>query len=86
MGLDLVGTKWKTHELDWRVVEDEDGLVIADIRVFGHDGGWEVANLIAAAPELLKAAKFALELLEGFQLKTDTEGLLKNAISKAEGR
>lgn len=42
------------------------------------------ANLIAAAPELLEAAKFALAQLKPEQ--TEAISLLKGAIGKAEGK
>ena len=48
----------------------------------------EIGNLIASAPELLRACKQALGLLKDLNAPaTDgVRGLLTNAIAKAEGR
>ena len=43
------------------------------------------ARLIAAAPDLLQALKFALSEASGFACPAATERVLREAVSKAEG-
>jgi hypothetical protein len=61
----------------------EPSLTICDVRNAGSQVSQDNANLIAAAPELLKACKTVLAH-ETFSL--DTGNLLVGAIAKAEGR
>jgi hypothetical protein len=69
---------------DWR--QRDRGLSEADIV--------SAANLIAAAPELLQACKFALQQLEGSKPKSGVHAsslladieIVKSAIAKAEGK
>ena len=48
---------WTVHAFDSRIVLDAEGLVVADVRVALSEGGHAVALKLAAAPDLLKAAR-----------------------------
>lgn len=47
--------EWHVCDLDHRVVENAEDMVVADIRVPPHDGGEDVAHFIAAAPDMARA-------------------------------
>ena len=81
---------------DRNLITDQDGQDIATVTY--HQNGYVQANarLIAAAPDLLKAAKLALDALTTVydkgrgivkaELALHAFGNLKTAIEKAEGR
>jgi hypothetical protein len=65
----------------WMVVDAERGQIIAD-KIISED----TARLIAAAPELLEAAKAAAALIRGSGFAENTKALiaLHGAIAKVE--
>ena len=83
---------WKFND---GYVRAEDGTPVADVRL-DNPKEEEDANaaLIAAAPELLEAAKKALDCIKGFDTafadgdgdKLEEVRLLEAAIAKAEGK
>jgi len=75
---------WVVSELDWRVIQDDRALVVADVRVPGADGGRDVARLVAAAPELLEAAIEVLRILDTSE-PGPAERALRAAVEKARG-
>lgn len=52
---------WTLHPQDWRVVENADGEVVADVRA----PSGTVARLIAAAPEMYEMLREDYEASEG---------------------
>jgi hypothetical protein len=90
------GSKMSKHTpVPWRVIEYSadcfavvgTGRAICEIEDMDRERGEADARLIAAAPDLLAAARMAIEhLLWGYPFtKEDTEELLRAAINKAEG-
>lgn len=83
---------WRTNKLDWRAVEDSQGLIVADVRTPPSEGGREDARLIAAAPDLLEALSWLVDLQNGCPLPkyeadwNRTMAMARAAIAKAEGR
>jgi hypothetical protein len=89
------GREWyevyRVVDLDWTGDDEWEPYPPAD------DDRPDVGNLLAAAPDLLKAARSALADLEGFAFGTDVDAEgdepvaltmkeLRAAIAKAEGR
>lgn len=60
---------WRTCPEDWRVIEDRDGLVLADMTT----GSEQDARLIAAAPDLLEAAQRMLPYFYPELCRSDPE-------------
>jgi hypothetical protein len=52
--------KWHVSAFDSRIIEDDDGFVVADLRQWQHGE----PELIAAAPEMREALLVAAEVLE----------------------
>ena len=59
--------EWRVAQLDARVIENAEGLVVADIRARLSEDGRETAALIAAAPDMARALALAEELVNAIQ-------------------
>ena len=53
--------EWHVCDLDERVVENADDLVVADIRIPPHEGASGASRLISAAPDMARALLAVLE-------------------------
>jgi hypothetical protein len=73
----------RLHEADWRCVVDAEGLVVADVRVHGQDGGREVAALLGASEDMARALFAAKRALLGDVDPGRVLPLINDAIMKA---
>lgn len=71
--------------VDGKILDAQGGLVLD---TFAIDVSAEEARLLAVAPELLCACRFAVDILTPLETKRNTKalGALSSAIAKVEGR